>query len=152
MKKTILSIGTAVMMAFAITGCQQGNVEEMMKQDLEKSNSLVQTQIDALNMSLDSTCNAQIEDAANLQFQAFADSMAKVPGAKKIIVKKPKPKPGTTPVVINKGTNAKDGKMDGTTKVTTEDTKVKDSKMDNKPIEVTKEQTNKKNTKMGGGM
>ena len=151
MKKTILSIGAAAMFAFAITGCQQGNVEEMMKQDLEKSNSMVQTQIDALSMSLDSLCTAQIEDAANLKFQAFADSIAKVPGAKKIIVKKPKPKP-VTPVVINKGTNAKDGKMDGTTKVTTDDTKVKDSKMDNKPIEVTKEQTDKKKSKMGGGM
>ncbi len=73
MKKTILSFGAAILLGMAFTGCQQGNVAEMQKQDNEKVSSKVQVKIDELNAQLDEECTKLIADEA----QAMVDAMPK---------------------------------------------------------------------------
>jgi hypothetical protein len=82
MKKTILSFSTAILLGMAFTGCQQGNVAEMQKQDSEKVTSKVQVKIDELNAQLDEECTKLIADEAQAMVDAMPVSKTKTTNTK----------------------------------------------------------------------
>ncbi len=110
MKKIIYSIGISSLLALAITGCKQGNTEEMIKQDQEKVNSSVQAKIDELNMTLGDECNTKINEEAQKAFDALPKTAVKT----KTPVKKPTTKPTTPPKTTTPPPNTNTGKNDGT--------------------------------------
>ncbi|MEI6312622.1 MAG: hypothetical protein WCP57_10210 [Bacteroidota bacterium] len=112
MKKIIYSIGISSLLALAITGCKQGNTEEMIKQDQEKVNSSVQAKIDELNMTLGDECNTKINEEAQKAFDALPKTAVKSPA--KTPVKKPTTKPTTPPKTTTPPPNTNTGKNDGT--------------------------------------
>jgi hypothetical protein len=118
MKKLIYSLGISSFMALAITGCKQGNAEEMMKNDMEKVNANVQSKIDELNMTLSDECNTKVMEAAQTAFAAMPKTTVKT------TVKKPATKPTTTTTTKTTG-GLGDGKK-GTT--TTTDVKIGEGK------------------------
>ena len=110
MKKIIYSIGISSLLALAITGCKQGNTEEMIKQDQEKVNSSVQAKIDELNMTLGDECNTKINEEAQKAFDALPKTAVKT----NTPVKKPTTKPTTPPKTTTPPPNTNTGKNDGT--------------------------------------
>ena len=77
----ILSIGGLFV---AFSSCQQGNVEELKKADDEKVNARVQTMIDELNTSLEASCTAKVDSAAQHAFMMLPKAITQKPtGGKK---------------------------------------------------------------------
>lgn len=100
MKKLSIVLFTAAAgTSLFFSSCQ--NVEELKTKDADAVQALVDSKIEALNMSLDSVCQANVDSMATVAYAEWVAANSKAP-SKKVTTKKPTtPSTPSTPTVGN---------------------------------------------------